>query len=405
MRTLTVTVVVRHSVDCSDKEKGTDWRKCNCRKSLLVYDGATRTQKRISAQTRSWDKAETFKHQYIEDRDPLQQELKRLQTAEQQKPVSVENAIELYLTDMIFRLGDNGTVQAARNLLERGLCEWLIKQPQHPVHISEITSDHLNAWRTSWKLADLTAATRWVSVKTFFNFCEKQGWIPDSPARRLRAPKVVRGGRTAIFTDAQYTAILNAVRGQQRLTTFIELLRWGGMALVDAVQFRTDMVDSEGVLRYRRHKTDTLAVVPLPAHVVVMLRDVPLAPDSVGPEQPFRTKHLDIIKCDVARWQRELRKVFARAGIISVQTESGRVRKPHPHMFRDTCAVSALRHGAAIHAVARMLGHTKIETTQTAYMPYCKELEDAQIANVRAAQTAAQPKPIKGRKVLKMGSR
>src|SRR6266849_4713307 len=400
--TLTVKVIVLHSVDCADRDKGLEFEKCNCRKSLLVYDGETRTQKRIAAHTRSWNKAEAFKNQYIADSDPLQKEIKRLRTAEEQKHLPIEKAIASYLTDMIHRLGDNGTVQSARNLLEHSLLEWLARVPpaERPNYISEITPIHLIAWRASWNLADLTAAIRWTNVKTFFNFCEAQRWIPDSPARRIRAPKVARGGRTAIFSDAQYTAILEAARGQQRLMTFIELLRWSGMALADAVQFRLDMIDSEGVLRYRRHKTETLATVPLPEHVIVLLRDVPLEPDSVGPEQPFRTKDLDIIKSDVRRWQRELNKIFAKAGITKVETESGRVRKPHPHMFRDTCAVSALRHGAAIHTVARMLGHTKIETTQTAYMPYCKELEDAQIADARAAQIAAQPKPSRGRKVM-----
>jgi integrase len=401
----TVQVTVRHSVDCKDREKGPNWPRCNCRKTLCIYQNGK--QKRISAQTRSWKEAEHEAQRYRDKFDPKAQELERLRTAEEQKHLPIEKSIAAYLTDMIHRLGDNGTVSAARNLLEHSLLEWLAKltPAERPNYISEITPIHLMAWRASWKLADLTAAIRWVNVKTFFNFCEAQRWIPDSPARRIRAPKVARGGRTAIFTDAQYAAIIDAASGQQRLTTFIELLRWSGMALADAVQFRLDMIDSEGVLRYRRHKTETLATVPLPERVIVLLRDVPLAPDSVGPDQPFRTKGIEIIKSDVRRWQRELNRIFEQAGITEVQTESGRIRKPHPHMFRDTCAVSALRHGAAIHTVARMLGHTKIETTQTAYMPYCKELEDAQIADARAAQSAAQPKPIKGRKVLKMGSR
>src|SRR5207248_3302466 len=128
------------------------------------------------------------------------------------------------------------------------------------------------------------------SVKTFFNFCEGQGWVADSPARRIRPTKVSRGGRTGVFSDKQFTAILNAARNDQRAHAFIELMRWGGLAITDAVLFRPEMIDSEGVLRYRRHKTKELAVVPLPEHVLVDLRGVPLEEDSVGPTQPFRTK-------------------------------------------------------------------------------------------------------------------
>jgi hypothetical protein len=114
------------------------------------------------------------------------------------------------------------------------------------------------------------------------SICEGQGWIDDSPARKLKPLSVEKGNRTAIFSDEQYAKILDAVSQydpenvpqetrkawQRRITTFIELLRWSGMAIVDAVLFRPDSMDADGVLRYRRQKTDELATIPLPDHVV-----------------------------------------------------------------------------------------------------------------------------------------
>jgi site-specific recombinase XerD len=399
--TRTVQVVVRHSADCKDRTKGTEWRRCKCPKSIVVYDGATKKNQRISAKTRSWETAEKFATDYRDHLDPVKQENKRLRAAEQQKQMPIEKAVELYLTDMTARLGSNSTVSGARHLLEHALCDWLAMLPpaERAAYVSDITPAHLIAWRASWKLSDLTAAIRWSSVRTFFSFCEGQAWVSDSPARRIRAPKAEHGGHTAIFSDEECGAILKAAHGQ-REAAFVNLLRWGGMAMSDAVQFRTEMLDAEGVLRYRRHKTNEIATVPLPPHVATLLLDVPLESNSVGPAQPFRSKNT-VIKSDVRSWQRDLGRVFARAGIASVQTESGKTRAPHPHMFRDTCAVSALRHGAALHTVSRMLGHSNITTTQTAYMPFCKELERAQIEDARAAQLAAQPKPpSRGRKIV-----
>jgi integrase len=282
------------------------------------------------------------------------------------------------------------------------------------VYISDFSPSHITAWRASWKFgSDLTAAQRWTMVKGFFTFCAAQDWIADSPARKLKRMSVAEGNRTAIFSDEQYQAILDAVSlydpenvpaatrkaWQQRLTTFVELLRWSGMALIDAVQFRPETVDAEGVLRYRRQKTGKLARLPLAAHVVALLRDIPLERDSLGAVMPFRTKNTAIAS-DCRKMQHRLQALFALAGIKEVRTEQGRIRKPHPHMLRDTFAVSALQHGASIHTVAKMLGHSKTATTEKSYLPWVKELEQAQIADARKALAHAVPKPSKRRKVV-----
>jgi integrase len=383
----------------------------------------------ISAKTRSWKKAEKFAKDYEESLDPVQQELKRLRAQRERESVRIPDAVALYIADMIARLGDNGTVAMARsvfghidpetkNVKSSGLLfNWLDRLPitDRPTFIADIMPAHLTAWRATWKFgSDLTAANRWTMVKSFFLFCERQGWIQDSPARKLKSLEVAQGSRTAIFTDEQYDAILDAVplydpdnvpeatrkHMQQRLTTFIELLRWSGMAIVDGVLWRPELVDADGVLRYRRKKSDVLATVPLPAHVVAQLRDVPLERDSVGAHQPFRSKDTDIAS-DTATWSRRLGIIFDLAGIKQVKNERGRARKPHVHMLRDTFAVWHLRHGSRLHVVSKMLGHAKTTTTERAYLPWVKELEEAHIAEARRTlAAAAKPKQSKTKNVV-----
>jgi integrase len=420
----TAKVVVYHSKKCPDRRKGSQWRKCNCMKSIQVYTGGgAGKNRRLSAHTRSWERAEKFCQEWLDQFDPEKQELKRLRAEKERKEVRIEEAVALYCADMVARLGDNGSVAMMRSLLGHidpdtkavvrngHLFDWLDKLSDRPTYISEISPAMLTAWRASWTFGDLTAAQRWGMVKGFFAFCEAQGWVDDSPARKLKPPSVNRGGRTAIFTDEQYAAIVDAVYlyepenvpeatrngWQQRLEAFIELLRWSGMALIDAVQFKPEQVDSEGVLRYRRQKTNELATVPMPANVVALLRNVPLERDSVGPEQPFRSKDVPA-NSDTRKWQRRVCEVFKLAGITEVRTERGS-RKPHPHMLRDTFAVWHLRHGAKLHTVAKMLGHSKTTTTEQSYLPWVKELEQAHIEDARQALAHGAPK---GGKIIKL---
>jgi integrase len=144
-------------------------------------------------------------------------------------------------------------------------------------------------------------------------------------------------------------------------------------------------VDAEGVLRYNRQKTGELAVVPLPAHLLKLLHDVPLEKDSIGPEQPFRTNVL--LASDTARWARRIQELFRLAGIEEVETPFGMKRTPHTHMLRDSFAVGALRSGAHLHTVSRMLGHSKTNITEGAYLPWVPELQKAHLEDARQALT------------------
>ena len=413
--TRTCKVVVRHSQNCPDKHQGMDWRRCNCRKSLLVYDGQRKNKggkliaHYISCKTRSWSKAETAAQEWLDQFDPVKQELKQLRTEKERKQTRIEEAVALYVADMVARLGNNGTVGMARSLLGHvdaqkqvtrsgHLFNWLGKQVPRPTFISDLTSSHLAAWRASWKFDDYTASQRWGMVCAFFNFCERQGWVEDTPTRKLARIRYETGSRTAIFTDEQYQKILEAVSKydpenvpattrqgwKQRLTTFIELLRWSGMALIDAVQWRPELVDDTGVLRYRRQKTGELATVALPEHLTTLMHNVPLERDSLGAEAPFRMKGYTP-HSDTVTWRKRLMKLFPLAGITSVRNEIGKERSPHPHMLRDTFAVWNLRHGVSLHAVAKMLGHSNPLTTAKAYLPWVKELEDSVISEARRA--------------------
>jgi integrase len=430
--TRTVKVQVRHSLDCKDRHKGVDWKRCRCPKILRVYEGGgSGANRRIATKTRSWEEAEKQAQELRDSWDPVKQELSRLKAAQETKQVTIERAVVLYTADMDARKVAPGTVAMARSLLGHvdpkthdvtnpgHLFGWLARIPvaTRPVYIADLTTASLTEWRGAWRFEDYTAAQRWGMVKSFFNFCVAQGWIQDNPARKLRRIEYKPGSRTAIFDDKQYDAILEAVASyepenvphvtratwQQRVMTFLELLRWSGMALIDGVQYGPGLVDDEGVLRYKRQKTGELATVQLPDRLLALLRSVPLERNSVGPGQPFRMKDFTP-HSDTVTWRKRLQRLFTLAGIMEVRNELGKARPAHPHMLRDTFAVWNLRHGVPLHAVSKMLGHRNPVTTAKAYLPFVKELEKATIAEGRAALKNAEPKPA-GRKVVTLTKR
>jgi integrase len=403
----TVTVFVRHSKNCKDRHRGGSWRKCRCPKALLIYEGqGSGKNRRVSARTRSWERAEHQAQELRDSWDPEKVELRRLRAEKEQQQVRLEEAVDLFLADQIARLGQNSTVQNSRSLFAHinpatktvtraGLLfRWVEKYnasrpaDRRITYISDFTSTHLTEWRASWSCnSDVTNHQRWRRVKGFFNFCKARGWIDDNPTCGIANIKVAKGNRTAIFTDQQYAQILKAIplhapknvpyvtrtAWQRRLMVFTELLRWSGMAPVNAVLYSPSLVDTKWVLTYRRQKSGELAIIPLPDHVRILLRDVPLERDSVGPEMPFRSR-TSTLPSDTRKWAHRYDALFRLAGISEVRTDH-RTRKPHPYMFRDAFAVWYLTHGTSIFTVSRMLGHSKTQTTEKAYLPWVKEMQ------------------------------
>jgi integrase len=185
------------------------------------------------------------------------------------------------------------------------------------------------------------------------------GAIPSDPSVAIDRVKDDGYWGNIPFTDEQYESILsNADRYVddrvkdderavycKRVHAFIELLRWTGMDLIDAVQLQpAQQIDGEDVLRYRRTKTGALAVIPLHARHAELFRSVPSIPYCVT-GMPFRYK-TNALKSDVHNWSRRCAKLFtlAESRTVSLWLADGRQleKSPNAKAFRHTFAVWAL---------------------------------------------------------------
>jgi integrase len=300
-----------------------------------------------------------------------------------------------------------------------------------PVFISDLTPVLIESFRQTWNFdSDLTDYGTFGDLKRFFNYCVGKRWIETHPMAGMRPPKVKRGSRTTAFSDQQYDSILNAIRSRfparlpsgkfasledqqrydnaYRVLVFVELMRWGGLALGDAVHFKLDSMKDNGEVTYRRRKTGRRAQPTLVPHVVELLKTTVAIDGDLN--QPFYDKHLDP-ETNANYWSRELKDVFTAAGITTVKTDI-RDREPHSHMLRDTFAVGQLRTqyklGQVNHkAVADALGDT-VAIMLKHYAPWIEEFEQAhkeaqrRIVEAQAAELA-QKQADQNEKVVNFG--
>jgi hypothetical protein len=127
----TATVHTRHSADCPKRDQGGRYADCDCRKSVLVWNGKTGEQNMFSAKTRSWDKAKAKAEEWLDQFDPYKIERKREEAA----AVPVEKAIASFIADKKFQKISKKTLDRNRALLgdpdnnrERKLLPWLAAQ-------------------------------------------------------------------------------------------------------------------------------------------------------------------------------------------------------------------------------------------------------------------------------------
>jgi integrase len=287
------------------------------------------------------------------------------------------------------------------------LFAWLNTLNPRPLYISDLTETLVDKFMASWNapapglaqskpLNDLTTLMAFKRLKTFFEYCKTRGkWISQNPLDGVPLPTIEEGYRTAPFTEAQYDSIIAAIKSRypneiknledqkqydeaHRVLAIIELMRWGGLALADAVQFElSSLKNGNGHVTYRRVKTNTEAEPTLLPRVVSLLREV--VPIDADPNRPFYDKDI-LVESNRGRWSIWLKALFTEAGIMSVETEL-RDREPHAHMLRDTFAIGQMRTQKKlgivdVDGIAKAMGDSAT-TVRKHYAPWVKELEDA----------------------------
>lgn len=227
----------------------------------------------------------------------------------------------------------------------------------------------LRAWREGWGCAASTHRTRLARIKAFFAFAVGEGWVAESPAQRLRAPKGNAAPTMPLSVAEMRVLLLAAESSSSRDLAFVLLMRYSGLAIQDAATLARDRLDGT-LLTLRRGKSGELVQVDLPEPVVAALESLPVDGRHyfwTGKSAPATAAKL---------WRRRLLAVAANAKVEDFRS----------HRLRDTFAVELLLAGVAMQDVSVLLGHSSIQTTERYYAPWNKSRRDRLVRVVREAR-------------------
>lgn len=380
-----VHLFVRHSRSCTHKTDA-QWKRCHCvRWVSYTFEGK---QHRESTKKRNHEAAALFARE-------IEKKFERILAGEKPKssePTTVDHAVAAYIADKRAQQLTASTLSKRVLWFEKDLLTWCRANAVH--FLTDLDLSHLRQWRSSWELGALAMQKKQEAVRQFFTFCVSSGWLKENPAKGLSKVKVVPRP-TDYFTDEEMTKILRAAEPTQddyqrnhnnapKLHALVQLMRWSGLAIRDAVTLERERLSAQDRLFLYRAKTGVPVHVLIPHDVAEELRDLPLFPNP----RYFFWSGSGAAETAVKHWHHKFSKLFKRANLFHLDMTPKRC---HPHMFRDTFAVSLLIARVPMEDVQLYLGHSSIKTTEQSYAPFVQARMNQMDVNIKAAWGAHSP--------------
>lgn len=200
---------------------------------------------------------------------------------------------------------------------------------------------------------------RWLSaLRSFFNFCIRQGWLPHNPAASITAPKVEKKlpatldvdevGQLLSFADDGDLSVRDRALLELTYSSGLRLAELAGLDLPDL-----DLADATVSVTGKGNKTRLL---PVGRQALMALRAwLKLR----GQMAPAGEPALFVSNRGRRISHRRIQQLFARYSL-----QQGLDKALHPHMLRHSFASHLLESSSDLRAVQELLGHANLATTQ-----------------------------------------
>jgi integrase/recombinase XerC len=210
--------------------------------------------------------------------------------------------------------------------------------------------------------AKTSIARRLASLRTFFKYCQREGWADANPAKPLRNPRPDRKLPHFLTTD-EISRLLETPPANQAMglrdRAILETMYSAGLRVSEVVGLNDGDLDLENSLIRVRGKGRKERLSPLGSYAIRAINrwraKRTLSPkESAGPAAPVFVNKFGrrLTTRSVARM---LEKHIKTAGLDGRTT---------PHTLRHSFATHLLDRGADIRSVQELLGHKSLVTTQ-----------------------------------------
>jgi len=279
------------------------------------------------------------------------------------------DAMELFLLD-----------REAQNLAQKTLITYRARvtkfitwcNDQGITTIDDLTTTHVRQYQAEMvrTLKDVTAKNHAVDMKTFLRFCVDERLLAESPADRVKLPKVVER-LPQILTADETRRLYKACETDRDRALFLVMLDTGARAEEMSNMDRVDVDMDEGVITIREGKPRRDRTVYIsPRTRKELLRYIKV--EGIG-NGPLWRSYRDDGRLTEDALRQAIERIADRAEV-----------KCTPHKIRKTFITTMLRAGVDVFTLRKLSGHKSLE----ALKPYVA------IADVDAEQAHRRNSPV-----------
>ena len=250
---------------------------------------------------------------------------------------------------------------------------------------SGLTAVELRGYLSALHEADYaktSIARKLASLRSFYRFGQREGWIDSNPAKALRNPRKARKLPHFLTTD-EIGKLLSAPTSDQpmglRDRAILETLYSAGLRVSELVDLNDGDLDFAQGIVLARGKGRKERLAPLGSFAIKALKRW-LESRKLSPKEPSGP----LAPVFVNKFGTRLTTRSVGRMLEKHLKQSGLDLRTSPHTLRHSFATHLLDRGADIRSVQELLGHKSLVTTQI--------YTHISTSNLRAAYEKAHPR-------------
>ena len=277
----------------------------------------------------------------------------------------MQKKISRFLQHMhIERAASPHTLKGYREDLET-LAEYFQEENGNCPDPSTITAVELRGYLAALNdagYAKTSIARKLASLRSFYRFGQREGWIDHNPAKALRNPRKARKLPHFLSTD-EIGKLLAAPPASETMglrdRAILETLYSAGLRVSELVDLCDGDIDFEQRIVRVRGKGRKERLSPLGSYATRALQKW-LKARKLSPKEPTgRQAPVFVNKFGTRLTSRSVGRLLEKH-----LKQAGLDNRTSPHTLRHSFATHLLDRGADIRSVQELLGHKSLETTQ-----------------------------------------